>query len=290
MIYAHEHITIDLSGVKEDRDCCLDDRETVLKELKALENLGVGFVVDQTNRGMGRDTLYAQSVADEAGLGVLHATGYYKEPFLPDECYILTEEDLCKVMLDELLVGVGQTGIRASFIGEIGTSGDCVRPVEEKIFRAAGRAHAETGCPICTHTTLGALGMEQLAILREYCVDLSKVVLSHIDLSGDVDYMFRLLETGVNIAFDTVGKENYQSDSDRVAWLTELCRKGYAGQIVMSVDITRKSHYKVNGGHGYAHLAETFIPLLRDAGCEARDIEAMLTDNPARIYGIRMAN
>ena len=65
MIYAHEHITIDLSGVKEDRDCCLDDRETVLKELKALENLGVGFVVDQTNRGMGRDTLYAQSVADD---------------------------------------------------------------------------------------------------------------------------------------------------------------------------------------------------------------------------------
>jgi phosphotriesterase-related protein len=290
MIYAHEHITIDLSGVKEDPDCRLDDRKAVLKELKEIENLGVGFVIDQTNRGMGRNTLYAQSVADEAGIQALHATGYYKEPFLPDECYSLTEEDLCKAMLKELLVGIDQTGIRASFIGEIGTGADCIRPAEEKIFRAAGRAHAETGCPICTHTTLGALGIEQIAILRGYRVDLSKVVLSHIDLSGDTDYMLRLLETGVNIAFDTVGKENYQSDSDRAAWLTELCRKGYAGQIVMSVDITRKSHYKDNGGRGYAYLAEAFVPLLRDAGCGAQNIEAMLIDNPAHIYGIQAAN
>ena len=57
------------------------------------------------------------------------------------------------------------------------------------MFRAASRAHAETGAPICTHTTLGTRGLEQLEIFKSFGVDLSRVVLSHIDLSADLDYM-----------------------------------------------------------------------------------------------------
>ena len=34
IIYAHEHTTIDLSGIKKDKDCHLDNRS---KRLKSLE-------------------------------------------------------------------------------------------------------------------------------------------------------------------------------------------------------------------------------------------------------------
>jgi len=284
VFFAHEHITIDLAGHKNDPDCRLDDRAAALNDLRRLPEQGVRMIVDQTNRGMGRNPQYAQSLADKLGISVLHATGYYKEPFLPEECYTMSEAQLCDVLLSELREGIGDTGLRASLIGEIGTGKDAIEPMEETIFRAAARAHAESGAPICTHTTLGRLGLEQLSIFRQFSVDLKKVVLSHIDLSGELEYMLRLLDTGVNIAFDTIGKLSYQPDTSRASWLAELCRRGYEGQIVLSMDITRKSHYMANDGPGYAYLLDTFIPLAKKTGCGEGQLEAMLSRNGARIY------
>ena len=284
MIFAHEHITIDLAGLKNDPDCRLDDRNAALHELIKLSDLGVTAIIDQTNRGMGRNPLYVQDLAREAGIRVLHATGYYKEPFLPEECYKLSEYELFGVLFDDLMNGIQNTRIKASLIGEIGTSKDAITPIEEKLLRVGSRVHKETGAPICTHTTLGLLGLEQIDIFREYEVDLQDVVISHIDLTGDVDYMLKLLDTGVNIGFDTIGKLSYQPDTGRAEWLSLLCSRGYAGQIVLSMDITRKSHYQANGGPGYAYLIETFLPMAREVGCSDRDIKTMLTVNPARVY------
>lgn len=121
---------------------------------------------------------YVQKMAAQAGVEITHATGYYKEPFLPPECYTLTEQQLCDIMVKELTEGIEGTGVRATVIGEIGTSKD-ITGTEAKVFRAASRAHAETGAPICTHTTLGTRGLEQLEIFKSFGVDLSRVVLSH---------------------------------------------------------------------------------------------------------------
>lgn len=283
MVYAHEHLTIDLSGQKGDPDCRLDDRELTQTGLLALKAAGVGTVIDQTTRGMGRDVLYTQALADQAGIRVQHATGYYKEPFLPEECYIMEESDLCRLFLEELRVGMDGTGIRAGHIGEIGTGKGGIAPIEERIFRAAALAHRESGAAICTHTTLGTLGLEQVALFRDCGVDLGRVVLSHIDLSGDPEYMLRLLDTGVNIAFDTVGKHNYQPDTGRAEWLALLCQRGHGGQIVLSMDLTRKSNCRELG---YDYLVTDFLPLLRQQGFQESWIHQMMVENPRRIYGL----
>lgn len=283
MIYAHEHLTIDLSGVKGDADCRMDDRALALAELKRLAAAGVAAVVDQTARGMGRNPLYAQALADAAGLRLVHATGYYKEPFLPPECYAMSCREMAALFVKELTQGMDDTGLRAGLIGEIGTGKGAITPIERQIFEAAAIAHAETGAPICTHTTLGTLGLGQLALFQGYGVDLSRVVLSHIDLSGDVDYMLRLLDTGVNIAFDTVGKNNYQPDEGRTDWLTTLCERGYAPQIVLSMDLTRISNVKELG---YDYLLTRFVPALLDRGFRPEWLDAMLCSNPSRIYAV----
>lgn len=44
----HEHITIDLSGVKKDEDCRLDCFEETVSELKRLYEFGVRNIVDVT--------------------------------------------------------------------------------------------------------------------------------------------------------------------------------------------------------------------------------------------------
>ena len=46
-------------------------------------------------------------------------------------------------------------------------------------------------------------------ILGEEGADLSRVVLGHLDLRPDLGYLEQVLATGVNIAFDTFGKERF---------------------------------------------------------------------------------
>jgi phosphotriesterase-related protein len=277
-------VTIDLSGPKKDRDCRLDEKEKTIAELLDLKKKGVGTMIDVTNRGMGRNPRYAQAVSEATGISILHATGFYKAPFYPEEVYAQDEQGLATFMARELEDQIEQTGIRASVIGEIGTGRDSISEMEKKVFRAACIAQHRTGAPIVTHTTLGTLGLEQTAIFREQQADLSKIVLSHIDLSGSIDYMKRLLDQGINIAFDTIGKISYQSDENRAKWLCELCNQGYADQIVLSMDITRKSHLQENGGLGYGYLLSSFVPLCKSYGLSDSDIRKLLEKNPERIY------
>lgn len=287
IIYAHEHITIDLSGVKKDADCFLNNKNQTIEEFKSLRNKGVSTIIDVTNRGMGRSTEYVSEVIKETGINILQATGYYKEPFLPEEVYKLDTKEMAKILIDEIVIGIDGTNTKAEVIGEIGTSLEKIEEMELKVFEASSIAHIETGKPIITHTTLGKLGLEQVEIFKKFNVDLSKVTLSHIDLSGDLDYMIRLLDTGVNIAFDTIGKNNYQPDEDRAKWLKELCDRGYSNQIVMSMDITRKSHFKGNGGLGYSYLIDNFLPRLYEKEISNKHLENMLVNNIKNIYNLK---
>ena len=155
-------------------------------------------------------------------------------------------------------------------IGEIGTSKNCMTEMEQKVFQAAAITARETGAPIYTHTTLGTYALEQAEFFRAQGLPLDRIVLGHIDLSGDLDYIRRILDTGICIGFDTVGKNNYFPDEKRAEYLMELEREGRMGQIVLSEDLTRKSHLKEFGGIGYSYLFETFLPMLRAAGMERK--------------------
>ena len=61
--------------------------------------------------------------------------------------------------------------------------------------------------------------------------------------------------------------------------------EGRLDQIVLSEDLTRKSHLKFKGGIGYSYLFETFVPMLKEAGLKQESLDKMLIHNPARILG-----
>lgn len=277
----HEHFCIDLSGQKNDLDCKIDLLKDGLQEITELKKYGVVRVLDCTNRGMGRNIKQLNVLAHKSGIEILCSTGYYKEPFLPDEVQVLSVEALSAILMSEIEEGIDGHQ-QASVIGEIGSSLNKITEQEMKVFLAACEAHKNTGAPILTHTTLGTMGEEQLALFINQGVDLSRVLISHVDLKNDFDYIVRLLQKGVNVGFDTIGKNNYLPDETRLAWIAELIDMGFIDQLFLSMDITRKSNLATHGGIGYRYLFETFIPLLKQQGITEIQLQQMLAENPNR--------
>lgn len=283
--YAHEHIPIDRSEVIEDEDALLDSQGLVIKELKELYNKGVRNIVEATCRGIGRNVAYAQKVATETGINIVQATGWYQSAFLPIEVYQLSVTQLAEMMIKDITVGIKNTDIKAGIIGEIATTKNRWTEQEEKVFNAAVIASKETHTPIMTHTSMGTLGREQVEFFQKKHANLSKVIIGHVDLTGNPNYVLEMLKTGINVEIDTIGKNNYMSDAKRVDIIKAAQDAGFTDQIVMSMDITRKSHLKANGGIGYAYLLDSFIPELKAGGVTEEFINKMLVENPQRIFG-----
>ena len=280
----HEHVTIDLSGVKGDTDCRLDCKEETICEFKRLYDFGVRNIVDVTNAGMGQNVSYVEEVAKQTGINIIHSTGYYKEPFLPEHVYSQTVDELAKGMTREIVNGFAGMQTKANMIGEMGTSKGEMTATERKVLDAGILAHKQTGKPIYTHTTLGTYAKEQVAYFLNHDVNLKKVVIGHIDLSGDLDYIRSVLDMGVYVGFDTIGKNNYFPDTKRIEFLIKLEEEGLIDQVVLSMDITRKSQFAYKGGLGYTYLFTKFLPELRRAGMKESSIEQMLSINPQNIF------
>lgn len=233
--------------------------------------------------GMGRDVNYTQRVVKETGLNIILSTGFYKEPFLPSFVYDLDIESLAKLVEKEINIGIDDTNIKASVIGEFGTSKNQMTDMEKKVFDAMIIASKNTKAPITTHTTLGTYALEQANYLINNGVKPEKIIIGHIDLSKDIDYIIKVLKTGVNVGFDTIGKFNYCEDSFRLEALKEIDKQNMLSQVVLSMDITRKTHLKYKGGIGYSYIFESFIPYLQENGFTQDKINILLKDNPKRI-------
>lgn len=282
----HEHMFIDLSGVKKNLDCRLDCKEHTIEEMKKLYDLGVRNIVEVTNRGMGRDIKYIEDISRESKINYICATGFYKEPFLPDYVYKMSVDELADLMIKDIEQGIDGSNIKAGIIGEIGTSKNEMTAEERKVFTAAVIAHKKTGKPITTHTTLGTYGKEQVNFFKENRVNLNNVVIGHVDLSGDIDYILSLLKEGVYVEFDTIGKNNYMSDDIRVDMLKTIQDKGFIDKVFLSLDITRKSNMQYMGGIGYSYLFDVFIPKLIEKGVTEDSIEKLLHLNPKKFFNL----
>lgn len=282
--WVHEHLHIDLSGFKNNLDCRLDQYDLICQEMKDLRALGVSNIIEMTNRYMGRNPQFMLDLMHDTGINVVACTGYYQDAFFPEHVAARSVEQLAQEMVDEIVIGIDGTELKAGIIAEIGSSEGMITPLEEKVFIAAARAHIETGRPISTHTSFSTMGLEQLALLQAHGVDLSRVTVGHCDLKDNLDNILRMIDLGAYVQFDTIGKNNYYPDEKRIGMLHALRNRGLLNRVMLSMDITRRSHLKANGGNGYDYLLTTFIPQLRQSGFSQADVDTMLRDNPSQFF------
>lgn len=279
----HEHVRIDLSSVKGDKDTDMDCKQETIDEFKELYKLGVRNILEVTNEGMGRDVRYVEEVAKESGINILQCTGFYKEPFLPQIVYDMDVEELSEWLLNEINNGLDGTDIKPVCIGEFGTSKDVMTEMEKKVFDACILAAKQSNLMLSTHTTIGTYGLEQAHYLIGEGIDPNRIVIGHMDLSGDLNIIREVIKTGVTVGFDTIGKNNYFPDDTKADFLIELEKEGLCDHIILSMDITRKSNFSAKGGIGYTYLFNEFLPLLRSKGMKEETINQMLVENPKRL-------
>ncbi len=279
----HEHILCDPVAVTADEpDFRLDDIDRASEEIESYLTAGGKAIVDASPRDYGRDIKGLRAIAQRVPVHIVAVTGRHKHLHAERMVNSLDVESLTHEYVTELVQGIGEEAIRPGVI-KFGTSLDEMTPVEEAAARAAARTHLTTGAPITTHLETGTHAHRQLDVLEEEGVDLSRVILGHLDRSLDRDYLTSVLDRGAFCSFDQIGKRVYGEDDPKITMLLELLDDGYEDQLLISQDFARKSMLASYGGSpGLVHLIERFTLDLMERGAPAWIVMKLLVDNPAR--------
>lgn len=279
-ILPHEHLLCDLARITGYREHRLNEVELAIQEVRRFREAGGQTVVDMTSGGLGRNPIALQKIARETGLHIVMGCGWYREPYYEAEVYEKTTNQIAADMIRDIDLGVGDTRIRAGIIGEIGCRLQYIQPSEERCFRAAARAHKQTGLSITTHATDSPVGLAQLDLLEDEGVDLRRVNVSHCDTYPNPDYHEALAKRGAHVEFDFVrGGYDWEMDKE-VRLVKEFLRRGFLQQLLLSHDVCLKAHLHAYGGSGYDYLLTTFLGKLLDAGISREELQIITVENP----------
>jgi phosphotriesterase-related protein len=271
------------------------DEAVARDEALLFKHAGGQTFVDPTNRGLARDPLALARVARATGLNIIMGSGYYVAAAHPADMDRRTADDIARELVTDLTEGVDGTGVRAGFIGEIGTTWPWTDN-EKKVLRAAVAAQRETGAALMIHP--GRHERLPLAIvdfIRKEGADLGRVIMCHIERTiADPAMLLELAATGVRLEYDLFGLEtsyypynpafDMPNDGERMRQILFLIERGHLAQILMSHDIAYKHCLTRWGGFGYHHLLVNVIPRLRAKGADDKIVQTLLIDNPRRAF------
>ena len=273
----------------------LGDVETAIEEASLYKRAGGGTIVDATTIGIGRDPLGLARIARATGLNVIMGAGYYVDAVHPEGMDTLAEPDIAAQIVADITQGVGDTGVRAGIIGEIG----CTWPLtanERKVLRAAASAQRETGAAILIHPGRNeAAPREILDVLAESGADVGRTIMGHLDRTvAKFDTLMDLARSGCYLEWDLFGNESsyyplsdisMPSDAQRIDVIAKMVAEGYSERVVVAHDVCTKHRLVRYGGHGYGHIVENIVPRMRQR-LSAQEVDAILVQNPARILTI----
>ena len=257
--------------------------------------------MDCTSRGIGRDAAGLLDIARRTGLNIIAGCGYYTQDTHPSEMPAWPADRIADEMLRELTDGIGETGVRAGVIGEIGTSSP-IHPDEAMDLRAAATAWRQAPVALYVHTyPWGGHGLDAARLLTDGGVDPARIVICHGDVELDAAYLRRLLELGVCIEFDNFGKE-FEPDPQpggfaagafasrrrrRVRAILELLEAGHESRLLITNDICLKCMLHAYGGRGYDYVLTGVVPALKAAGVLAGHVGRIPHRQPAPSAGRR---
>jgi predicted metal-dependent phosphotriesterase family hydrolase len=285
--YAHEHLLggpPEWSAESADPDFTMLSPEAAASELGLFKLAGGQSMVEMSPVDYSRRPQQLRDLSAQTGIQIIMTTGLHKDDFSRHITATSTVEQLAATFTRDVMEGADGTDVRAGVI-KGATSLNTITAGEEKVLRAAARAHLATGAPISTHTQNGTMGLEQVGIFKQEGVDPGRVALGHVDRKLEYDYHKALLDTGASLIYDQLSKEKYVPDRDRVSLLVRLVSEGYGKQLMLSGDFGRLSYWtSCGGGPGFTYILWRFVPWLVSEGMPKEAARALLVDNPARFF------
>ena len=269
------------------------DEDLAISEALLFKGHGGMTIVDATPIGIGRDPRALARIARATGLNIIMGAGYYVAEAHPDGMDAKTAEEIGAQIVEELTTGVGDTGVKAGIIGELGCSWP-LHDNERKVLIGGAIAQQQTGAAILIHPGRNPRApFEILDVLEAAGADVGRVIMGHLDRTiFDDDLLLELATRGSYLEYDLWGWEtsfyplgdiDIPTDAQRIAWVKLLIDAGYAERIVLAHDVFAKTRLVAYGGFGIGHILENIVPRMRQKGISEADIDNMLVRNPARI-------
>jgi phosphotriesterase-related protein len=272
------------------------DETLATKEAMQYRLAGGGTIVEVTTGSvLGRDPLGLARIARSTGLNIVMGAGYHVQALHPPELASRTEQDITDELVRDITVGVGDTGVRAGIIGEIG----CSLPLkdgEKRVLRCCAAAQQRTGIAIYIHPSAdNEVVLDIVKTLRDAGANLRRVIIGHVDISNfSGDAIRKILDEGCNVGYDSFGFEGFirppqesrvveLSDAKRINDIKKLIEEGYLNQIFISQDVATKERLMSYGGTGYVHIIRDLVPIMNIKGIAENEVKTLLVDNPKRI-------
>lgn len=292
----HEHVLSMNWAMRQAFPSWLDRDAHVAKaveEVRSAKVRGVTTMVDLTPINLGRDIRLIREVAEKGEMQMIAATGFYwnDEPWLQ----AWEVDRLVDILIRDITDGIEGTEIKAGII-KCATDHPGVTETNRKLLQVAARLHRATGVPISTHTDVHSkTGLAQQDVFAEEGVDLARVVIGHCGDTTDADHLEEIAKRGSFIGMDRFGLDFLLPAGERVSIVAEMCRRGYANQIVLSHDrcchidwfspeLLQQISTTLAPNWNFRHIPDDVIPALRKEGVTAVQIETMTVTNPRRVF------
>lgn len=300
--YAHDHLFCipPLWKEKGQTDFLIDDLEASIKDVELFVQAGGQAVYDATAIDYGRDPVALKAISDRTGIKIIATAGFNKAVMWPGhmkdgqtfQSFIdgKSRAELAAHIASEVTTGLDGTELKGGVV-KFGTGYNTISDAEDKAMRAALDAHKETGAPIHSHTELGTLILEQLAIVKAEGVDPTRLTIAHVDRNPDPWVHRKAAETGVFMCFDGISRIKYHPESVLIDCILKLVARGHEKQIMIGGDIARRTMYRNygEGGLGLGYILESWVPrFIEEAGEAGFDgaklIHTFMVENPQRAF------
>ena len=304
-VLMHEHVFVLTADVQQNypEEWGSEDERVAdaVRKLTELAATGVRTIVDPTVVGLGRYIPRIQRIAEQVDLNIVVATGCYtyqdapfffhhRGPALDAAFGAAVPDPMVDMFVRDVTEGIAGTGVKAAFLKCAIDRPGLTRGVE-RVMRAVAKAHGRTGVPITVHTHprshTGRLVQE---VLGQEGVDPGRVVLGHSGDTTDADHLCELADAGFLLGMDRFGINLATTFEARADTVVEMCRRGYAGSMVLSQDASCYIDWVDPGVMAllpqwrYTHIHEEVLPYLRKHGVTEEQIETMLVTNPRRYF------
>jgi phosphotriesterase-related protein len=305
--YMHEHIFVLTADVQQNYPAGWGDEDAriadAVEKLGALCAQGVRTIVDPTVVGMGRYIPRIQRVVEQLpDLNVVVATGcytydevpfyfHYRGPALNELAGSQVPDPMVDMFVGDIEDGIAGTGVKAGLL-KCAIDQQGLTPGVERVMRAVAGAHRRTGTPITVHThPASRTGWEVKRVLcDEEGVEPGRIVLGHSGDTTDVDHLTELAEAGFVLGMDRFGLNVETTFEARADTVVEMCRRGYAGRMVLSQDAFCYIDWIDPGvlpllpQWHYLHIEDEVLPYLRKRGVTQEQITTMLVDVPRQYF------